>query len=288
MSDGLAGIERGGGDEADTLTGTWRDDTLDGGRGEDLLLGRAGNDRLTGGPEGPVYIRVDNTALLDNFGDKDALRGGRGDDILAGGWDDDLLRGGPDADSLLGGWGNDTLRGGDGNDTLLGGRYDLVAYRDDNLLIGGRGEDRLDGCLGDDTLLGGAGDDTMFGGAGDDVLAGGCGADVFVVGFIAPTLPGTSLDRGDVIQDFEDGVDRLDLSRLRTGNNTDLPFEFLGEAPFTDSGLPEVRVAYTEDDATLVEVNFVFLGQFAGSAERPGGVVRLEGQHALGADDFIF
>jgi len=79
---------------------------------------------------------------------------------------------------VLGGAGDDTLNGSDGNDKLLGKR-------------------------GDDILSGGEGDDHLKGGAGDDTLAGGAGADTFVYGIG---------DGDDVIEDFADGEDMIDLS----------------------------------------------------------------------------
>ncbi|MDO9706769.1 calcium-binding protein [Paracraurococcus lichenis] len=281
MPAGVPGITLTGGDGPDVLLGKANDDRLDGGRGNDLLLGHGGNDFLTGGPESPYGPDGKIVDLPDN----DTLLGGAGRDTLAGGIGNDYLSGGSGDDSLSGGWGNDTLLGGAGNDTLVGGRYGLETFPDDNLLIGGRGDDSLEGNLGNDTLLGGAGNDTLFGSGGADILVGGGGADVFRLGYFAPTLPGTWMDKSDRILDFQDGVDKLDVSLLRTGNNTALPFTFLGEAPFTGTG-PEIHVVHT-DDATLVEVNFIFLGQLHGTPDDPGGILRLDGYHALSASDFI-
>ena len=64
--------------------------------------------------------------------------------------------------------------------------------------------DMLMGGAGDDTIMGGAGDDMIEGGGDDDVLTGGAGADVFVYA--------TASDGMDVITDFEDGTDLVDLS----------------------------------------------------------------------------
>ncbi|MCG7522233.1 DUF4214 domain-containing protein [Ruegeria sp. Ofav3-42] len=59
----------------------------------------------------------------------------------------------------------------------------------------------------DDTLIGGEGNDTLHGGVGDDVLSGGVGADTFVFNAVDQT-------GNDTIEDFEDGVDQIDLSDL--------------------------------------------------------------------------
>lgn len=72
-------------------------------------------------------------------------------------------------------------------------------------LTGGAGDDLLMGFDQADTLGGGDGTDILVDGAGVDILSGGAGADVFV--FVAD-------GRLDRITDFEDGIDRIDLSDL--------------------------------------------------------------------------
>ena len=54
-------------------------------------------------------------------------------------------------------------------------------------------------------LDGGAGNDTLYDSAGDDTLTGGAGADIFIFGFLTGQ---------DIITDFEDGIDKIDLSAL--------------------------------------------------------------------------
>ena len=72
-------------------------------------------------------------------------------------------------------------------------------------LSGGGGDDLIAGLGGNDTLSGGGGDDRLIDGAGQDSLSGGAGADVFV--FVAD-------GETDRVTDFEDGLDRIDLSDL--------------------------------------------------------------------------
>ena len=64
-------------------------------------------------------------------------------------------------------------------------------------------DDRLLGSAGADTLQGAGGVDWLHDGAGSDVLTGGGGADVFVF------ARDGAIDR---ISDFEDGIDRIDVS----------------------------------------------------------------------------
>jgi hypothetical protein len=104
--------------------------------------------------------------------------GGGAADRLTGNQLDNVLAGNGGGDSIVGGDGADGLKGGAGPDTLSGG-------------------------AGDDMLNGGAGPDRLNGGAGDDTLLGAGGADSFV--FAA----GSGSDR---IRDFEDGLDRIDLT----------------------------------------------------------------------------
>lgn len=92
-------------------------------------------------------------------------------------------------DRLFGQGGNDILRGGWGND----------------LLDGGSGNDTIFGGLGADALRGGPGRDRLFGDVGPDALAGGAGADIFVF---------NRQSGADIVQDFQDGLDRLQFAGL--------------------------------------------------------------------------
>jgi glucose/arabinose dehydrogenase len=118
---------------------------------------------------------------------------------------------GDGADRLSGGAGNDTLHGGAANDTLLGGT--------DN-----------------DHLYGGSQDDWIKGGAGVDLMWGGAGADVFDFNAITDSGIGTGLR--DLIHDFADGADRIDVSGIdaRQGAAGNQKFTFIGSAVFTDEG----------------------------------------------------
>lgn len=126
----------------------------------------------------------------------DRVDGGSGNDILIGGDGGERLLGDAGADRLNGNGGDDTLEGGGSSDMLYGGSGD-----DD--LNGGSGGDVLRGGGGEDTLAGGNGADILIGGTDNDTLTGGSGADIFVI------APETG---SDVISDFEDGVDLVDLT----------------------------------------------------------------------------
>jgi len=186
-----------GGDGADKLIGARADDRFDGGTGDDTLAGHQGDDMLNG-DSGNDTIRGGNG--------NDSLAGGAGNDQLRGGDGNDTLDGGTQRDSLYGGRGDDQLAGGTGGDRLHGGSGDDV-------LNGGGGNDRLHGGAGTDTLIGGSGSDRLNGGAGNDTLTGGGGADVFVLNY----QPGH-----DVVTDFQDGTDKIDLSAFHIASFADL------------------------------------------------------------------
>ena len=170
------------------------------------------------------------------------MYGGGGDDILDGGAGDDELYGGDGIDLLVGGSGDDQLHGDAGNDTLAG-----------NL-----GNDRLYGGAGNDILDGGAGQDRLVGGLGDDTLWGDrCGPDDMDTFVYAPG------HGADTIKDFQDGLDRIDLS------------DFTGISGFSDLS--------AKQDGDDVVIDFSSYGNV-------GDSITLENFDLanLNAEDFIF
>lgn len=85
--------------------------------------------------------------------------------------------------------------------------------------------DVIVGGVNDDTISGGNGNDTITGGAGADLLTGGAGADRFVYtefdqgGNVIAGNAATPLTAGDVITDFETGVDKINVSAVATKPN---------------------------------------------------------------------
>lgn len=149
-------------------------------------IGGSGADKIVGND-------VDNR--LEGRSADDMLDGASGDDLALGQLGNDTLKGGRGEDRLVGGHGNDWLSGGTGGDKLLGSA----------------GHDRLFGRKGDDDLKGGMGNDLIAGGKGKDRLAGNDGADHFVFQDSNDSPVGND---ADLIRDFEQGRDRIDLSPL--------------------------------------------------------------------------
>ena len=82
--------------------------------------------------------------------------------------------------------------------------------------LGGGGNDKLFGGDQNDTLYGDGGADRLFGGNGNDTLSGGKGRDLLWGGPDRDYFDFTTDDIGwtDVIKDFEDSIDRIDLNAL--------------------------------------------------------------------------
>ena len=94
-------------------------------------------------------------------------------------------------------------------------------------LQGTSGNDFLDGKAGNDVLKGGAGNDILYGGAGRDTMTGGAGNDTFL--FKAISDMGTTASTRDVITDFTQGQDKIDLSAIDANSKLtgDQAFTFL-------------------------------------------------------------
>ncbi|MGN7612815.1 M10 family metallopeptidase C-terminal domain-containing protein, partial [Magnetococcales bacterium HHB-1] len=73
------------------------------------------------------------------------------------------------------------------------------------------GDDRLSAGDGTDTLYGGAGNDILYGSTGDDWLQGGQGMDTMNGGKGADTFSITLNAGHDIIEDFHQGQDKLQL-----------------------------------------------------------------------------
>ena len=149
------------------------------------------------GQKGKGFIEV-----VDNLQGEDILSqvgkvrtGNNKNNKLQGTKNNDILNGKEGNDTLIGRGGNDTLIGAKQNDTLNGGLGN-------DQLIGGSGNDSLIGGNGSDRLNGGNGNDTLIGGRGDDVFIGGAGVDIIV---LTPEMG------NDVVQKFQDGIDKIQL-----------------------------------------------------------------------------
>lgn len=153
--------------------------------------------------------------------------GSRYNDVFQGNTGNDTFKGLRGADTVYVGKGQDSFDGGIGKDTISGQflktaiKVNLakkVAKTEGGTTtlkkvenaIGTSKGDTLKGSSGANKLEGGKGKDILIGGKGSDKLTGGYGQkDIFVFG---------KKDGTDLITDFEDGRDKLDLSAFKFKN----------------------------------------------------------------------
>ncbi|WP_339930937.1 M10 family metallopeptidase C-terminal domain-containing protein [uncultured Brevundimonas sp.] len=296
VGNGLANVIVGN-EGQNLLIGGGGNDTISGGAGNDSLFGESGDDILNG-DAGVDY-------LVGGAGN-DTLNGGAGADALYGEDGDDILIGGPDfvTDILVGGAGNDILRGDSGlgdYDLMDGGAGDDTYWVDtgddltfeavnggidtvhadvrvpnggvylyanvENLVlegttafgVGNELDNSLTGNASNNYLLGGAGNDRLNGKGGNDVLFGEGGADIFVFEI------GTG---GDVIGDFQIGVDRIDLTGFGFANFSQVVVNFsqVGADGAINLGGGDFIVLHSVTMANLTAADFIFPGGAAASA----------------------
>lgn len=223
----------------DILNGEADFDSVSGGAGNDKLVDKEGGDTLAGGTGDDLYIIVSATTVIqeNTLEGIDTVRSKVSytlpDNVENLGFQTpNAVSGTGNAldNRITSGKGDDTLEGGNGNDTLKSGNGADV-------LRGGSENDRLEGDSGADTLFGNGGDDTLNGGDGADILRGGTGHDRLVGDKGADTLLGGSGNdvflfrddsQHDTIDDFEDGIDLINLVDYREENGgTKLAFDQL-------------------------------------------------------------
>ncbi len=192
----------------------------------------SGNTNSNGQLTGSTHTTTGDIWNIEN------VTGTQYNDQITGNNEDNVLSGEGGSDRLSGAGGNDTLIGGAGADELLGGEgIDTADYSGSNERVevslaegsgparGGHAEgdtleeienvvgsdyhDILVGGAGDNEINGGDGNDTIDGGGGNDLLIGGEGEDEFLFG-----AEFMFSDSRAVIQDFEIGVDKINLSHL--------------------------------------------------------------------------
>ena len=257
----------------DTLIGGHGDDDLFGGTGNDLLRGGYGYNLLDGGTgiDTADYSTFGTTTTYWTslgvninlvYGEAYARDVGQVlDDILVsienanGSNLADVITGNGLANVLNGLGGNDVIDGGAGND----------------IVTGGAGHDLLKGGIGADLVTGGAGDDDLIGGAGIDTLTGGSGFDYFIF----TNLSDSTNAARDVITDFQNGIDLIDVSAFNV-------WEFIGSDSFAAHGFDSGLLRYSWSGGnTIVQLD----ANGGGTADL---VITLKGNHVLDEGDFIF
>ena len=193
------------------IIGTDGNDNLTGGGGDDWLYGRGGNNGLNGG---------DGNDYLDAGSGAGSIFGGLGDDVY-------VINSAATLVNEINGDGFDTVRSG-GTFVLGAGFEALILTGSANNEAGGNTLDNIIiGNTGDNVLAGGGGYDTIEGGRGADTLTGGDRsgvADHASDRFVYTSVLDSTVAAPDVIYGFEIGVDKIDLTALRTGASDQLHF----------------------------------------------------------------
>lgn len=178
----------------------------------------------------------------------DQINAGRGNDRVQGKDGDDRIKGGVGSDVLIGGRGNDLIFGNGGSDTLRGsaGNDDLRSGGGQDRISGGGGNDKMNGGGGADFLNGSGGDDTLMGSRGSDTLKGGQGEDTFVF---------ASNDGADVIRDFQQGADLIQINGAEAV--ADLNIEQVGDD--TTIAFGNLVITVEDQEADLLGISdFIF------------------------------
>ncbi|WP_181432123.1 calcium-binding protein, partial [Pseudomonas jessenii] len=182
---GTGAINATGNSLANTLTGNSAANVLNGGVGADTMIGGLGNDTY--------YVDSASDVVSETF-DSGGI-----DTVIAS------------VNRILGNYQeNLTLSG----TAALNGSGNSLA----NTLTGNSAANVLNGGGGDDRLSGGAGNDFLVGGAGKDVFTGGAGNDIFDFNSLSET--GLTSSIWDVISDFQQGSDKIDLATLDANTAT--------------------------------------------------------------------
>ena len=269
-STGLVTGSVSGGNGNDTLVGADAADRFHGGSGNDVLSGGGGDDTIYGEDGNDVMYGGNGHDVLSGEGQNDRIHGHDGDDTMTGGLGNDTMIGGFGADSIEGGSGSDQLHGGDQNDTIFG-------ENGNDTILGGNGDDVLSAGGNNDTVYGNHGDDTITGGTGVDRLYGGLDSDTFVFNSEAEIGSGGA---ADVIADFQQGMDVIDLSGVDalSGVAGDQEFTFVGTAAHSGAGATLRYVNNGIDTLVYGDTSANGAGNFT---------LRLSGSFDLTADDFI-
>jgi Ca2+-binding RTX toxin-like protein len=214
---------------ANTLVGGSTGDVIQSGAGDDVIVGGGGGDVIFGqaGADTIKYLSV-----LDSNAD-----GSDGLFVFETGVDKvDLSAVHPSEVSLIRSGGSTFLFASTPQGAMqlatvgydLNGRDVITGDGHGFYMIGDSVADTLIGGATGDVIQANGGDDIVIGGGGGDAIWGGAGADVFK--YLAASDSNSA--GTDTIFDFQSGVDKIDLSALRTGASDTLGIVNSGGSTF--------------------------------------------------------
>lgn len=185
-----------------------------------------GDDHFTGGAK--------SETVIDGAGSDTYKLGGGGDRFIAvntgSGTGADIVNGGKGIDTYDASAGGSQIINLKMHTTVSGSLHDTVLSFEN--VIGGNGGDLLTGSNVANQLTGGTSTDVLTGLGGRDILTGGAGADLFV--FVALSDSGVKGSQRDLIADFAQGSDQIDLAGIDAkSGGVDDDFTFIGISNFT-------------------------------------------------------
>lgn len=206
----------------------------------------------TGNSAGNSLIGNDANNTLMGMGSADVLRGNGGDDILDGGTGPDNMIGGAGNDTYIVDQSGDTINEtvGNGLDQVNSSATFALALNVENLTLTGANNVNATGNVSSNVIIGNSGTNNITGGGDNDTLTGGGGADTFIY----TTVTDSTLADLDVVTDYQDGVDRLNVQTIDA--NTDLGgnqmfSRVVGDGAFTAAA--QLRLTF---DGTYTHVEF--------------------------------
>ncbi|WP_395651591.1 M10 family metallopeptidase C-terminal domain-containing protein [Brevundimonas sp.] len=231
LYNGTFGVYVVGSTDADTIIGSSRPDPLVGEGGDDTITGGVGADAISGGA-GRDTFRYVTTADSSQLTGYDNLY-----DFTTGEDRIDLTVLAPSSISIIRSDNGSSFvfgqteagsflttadhRAVNGTDFIYGNGFGIY-------MIGSGVADVLIGSSLNDPIYAGAGNDTITGGGGADTLGGQDGADAFV--YLAAS--DSTVAAADFIVDFVSGVDRIDLTAVRTSASDAFGIAWSGTGSF--------------------------------------------------------
>lgn len=222
-----AGVNLTGGSGYDMLIGGAGGDKFLGYDGDDVLIGAGGGDTLTGGAGTDAfrYLAASDSTSTGQDVITDFVSGVDKIELDLSVTEASLVRMGS-ATFLFANTPNGAMQIGVNSDVNIS---DLVMQTPRGVYLIGDGDSEiLSGGGLNDVIQAGGGADTVTGGGGGDALWGDAGADVFK--YLAAT--DSNAAGTDSIFDFQSGVDKLDLSAVRTGSSDALGWISSGGSTF--------------------------------------------------------
>ena len=150
---------------------------------------------------------------------------------------------------------------------------------------GNNNNNTITGNSGNNTLKGGAGNDKLYGGKGRDVMLGGSGADTFA--FVNKSESSAKARKADNINDFQQGVDVIDLSAIdaSVGLGGNDAFNFNGTTAFGTDREGEIRYKQFDKAGTKKDFTMVYIDIDSDRGTEMS--IKLKGLYTLTEDDII-